>query len=233
MEAAESNDEKTHFRVCRFLMETGVKLGLHSLPLATACSAYHRFFSSCQLTAYDPYLVALACIYLSGKLEEQHVRLRDIINVGYRCLHRDAQPLDLGPRYWELRDSLVQCEFLVLRVLGFKLTFDHPHRYLLYYLMSLRDWLGHTPWSKVPVAETAWALVRDSGLRGEAFQRFKPQHVAVGAVYLALECHGVQIPGDNNARLHWWQAVCHDITPQMLWDVVAELITTYDLDGRA
>ena len=88
-------------------------------------------------------------------------------------------------------------------------------QYLLYYLMSLRDWLGHTPWSKVPVAETAWALLRDSGLRGEAFQRFKPQHVAVGAVYLALECHGVQIPGDNNARLHWWQVI--KVTEKVAW----------------
>nr|XP_029510580.1 cyclin-Q [Oncorhynchus nerka] len=78
---------KTHFRVCRFIMETGVKLGMRSVPVATACVLYHRFFQCVSVTVYEPYLVAMSCIYLAGKVEEQHLRTRDIINVchSYGC----------------------------------------------------------------------------------------------------------------------------------------------------
>ncbi|RXM97346.1 Cyclin-related protein FAM58A [Acipenser ruthenus] len=66
-------DTRTHFRVCRFIMET-------------ACTVYHRFFQCCSPRVFEPYLVAMAAIYLAGKVEEQHLRTRDIINVCHRPL---------------------------------------------------------------------------------------------------------------------------------------------------
>lgn len=63
---------------------SGVKLGMRSVPVATACVLYHRFFERASLHAYEPYLVAMSCVYLAGKVEEQHIRTRDIINVSHR-----------------------------------------------------------------------------------------------------------------------------------------------------
>lgn len=57
---------------------------MHSVPVATACVLYHRFFERASLQAYEPYLVAMSCVYLAGKVEEQHIRTRDIINVSHR-----------------------------------------------------------------------------------------------------------------------------------------------------
>ncbi|KAJ8400874.1 hypothetical protein AAFF_G00392280 [Aldrovandia affinis] len=54
---------------------------MHSVPVATACALYHRFYQSASLRVYEPYLVAMSAIYLAGKVEEQHLRTRDIINV--------------------------------------------------------------------------------------------------------------------------------------------------------
>lgn len=68
---------------CCFL-SLGVKLGMRSIPVATACTIYHKFFGEIDLGAYDPYLVAMTSIYLAGKVEEQHLRTRDIINVSNR-----------------------------------------------------------------------------------------------------------------------------------------------------
>ena len=62
----------------------GVKLGMRSIPIATACTIYHKFFCEINLDAYDPYLVAMSSLYLAGKVEEQHLRTRDIINVSNR-----------------------------------------------------------------------------------------------------------------------------------------------------
>lgn len=66
------------------LLVAGVKLGMRSVPVATACSLYHKFFQTASLRVYEPYLVAMSCIYLAGKVEEQHLRTRDIINVCHR-----------------------------------------------------------------------------------------------------------------------------------------------------
>lgn len=63
---------------------SGVKLGMRSVPVATACALYHRFFEHVNMRAYEPYLVAMSCMYLAGKVEEQHIRTRDIINVSHR-----------------------------------------------------------------------------------------------------------------------------------------------------
>lgn len=69
--------------LCKFKI-TGVKLGMRSMPVATACALYHKFFRTASLDVYEPYLVAMSAIYLAGKVEEQHLRTRDIINVCHR-----------------------------------------------------------------------------------------------------------------------------------------------------
>uniref|UniRef100_A0A8D2HM68 Cyclin Q n=1 Tax=Urocitellus parryii TaxID=9999 RepID=A0A8D2HM68_UROPR len=121
-------EARVHFRVTRFIMEAGVKLGMQSIPIATACTIYHKFFCEINLDAYDPYLIAMSSIYLAGKVEEQHLRTRDIINVSNRYFNPSSEPLELDSRFWELRDSIVQCELLMLRVLRFQVSFQHPHK---------------------------------------------------------------------------------------------------------
>ena len=45
-----------------------------------------------------------------------------------RYFHPGSEPLELDSRFWALRDSIVQCELLVLRVLRFQVSFQHPHK---------------------------------------------------------------------------------------------------------
>ena len=53
-------------------------------------------------------------------------------NDNYLSLHRtannDRQPLEVGQKFWQLRESVVNCELLMLRVLGFCVAFDNPHK---------------------------------------------------------------------------------------------------------
>ncbi|XP_015262768.1 PREDICTED: cyclin-related protein FAM58B-like [Gekko japonicus] len=127
-------DARTHFKVCRFLMEAGVKLGLRSIPVATACSIYHRFFTEVPLEFYDTGTVVAAIPGGSGE-ELPLQRLSSCLPRRY--MHPRSEPLELDTHFWELRDSIVQCELLMLRVLCFRVSFQHPHKYLLHYLLSL------------------------------------------------------------------------------------------------
>ncbi|XP_055123194.1 cyclin-Q isoform X2 [Symphalangus syndactylus] len=202
-------EARVHFRVARFIMEAGVKLGMRSIPIATACTIYHKFFCETNLDAYDPYLIAMSSMYLAGKVEEQHLRTRDIINVSNRYCNPGAEPLELDSRFWELRDSIVQCELLMLRVLRFQVSFQHPHKYLLHYLVSLKNWLNRHSWQRTPVAVTAWALLRDS-YHGGLCLRFQAQHIAVAVLYLALQVYGVEVPAEVEAEKPWWQIYTMD-----------------------
>uniref|UniRef100_V9LH45 Cyclin-related protein FAM58A n=1 Tax=Callorhinchus milii TaxID=7868 RepID=V9LH45_CALMI len=129
-ENREKSDQESrlHFNICRFIMEAGVKLGLRSVPTATACCLYQRFFRLTRVGQYEPHLVAMAAIYLAGKVGEQHLRVRDIINVCHRSLCLGAEPLCLDAGFWEVRDSVVQCELLLLRILNFRVCFQLPHK---------------------------------------------------------------------------------------------------------
>lgn len=229
VEARPAHEARVHFRVTRFIMEAGVKLGMQSIPIATACSIYHKFFCEANLEAYDPYLVAMASMYLAGKVEEQHLRTRDIINVSNRYFHPSSEPLELDARFWELRDSVVQCELLVLRVLRFHVSFQHPHKYLLHYLISLKNWLNRYSWQRTPVSVTAWALLRDS-YHGGLCLRFRAQHIAVAVLYLALQVYGVEVPAEAEAEKPWWQVFSDDLTKPVIDNIVSDLIQIYTMD---
>ncbi|XP_074978436.1 cyclin-Q isoform X1 [Caretta caretta] len=210
----------------------GVKLGLHSIPVATACTIYHSFFTATVAPGpYDPYLVAMAALYLAGKVEEQHLRTRDIINVSHRYLHPKSDPLELDSHFWELRDSIVQCELLMLRVLGFRVSFRHPHKYLLHYLLSLRRWMNRHSWERIPVSAAAWALLRDS-YHGGLCVRYPPQHVAVAVLDLALHCYGVEVPVHAQAQKPWWQVFSEDLSKAQIDQIVLDLIQIYTLDAE-
>nr|XP_033776956.1 cyclin-Q isoform X1 [Geotrypetes seraphini] len=224
-----TREMRTHFKITRFIMEAGVKLGMQSVPIATACMVYHRFFRETSLEAYDPYLVAMSAIYLAGKVEEQHLRTRDIINVSHRYLHPGSETLELDSHFWELRDSIVQCELLMLRLLNFQVSFQHPHKYLLHYLLSMKHWMNRHSWERTPVAAAAWALLRDS-YHGTLCLQHKVQHVAIAVLYLALQCYGVEVPAQAAGERPWWQVFSEDLTEQIILDIVSELIQLYALD---
>ncbi|XP_004695240.1 PREDICTED: cyclin-related protein FAM58A isoform X2 [Condylura cristata] len=222
-------EARVHFRVTRFIMEAGVKLGMHSIPIATACTIYHKFFHETHLGAYDPYLVAMSSLYLAGKVEEQHLRTRDIINVCNRYFHPGSEPLELDARFWELRDSIVQCELLVLRALRFQVSFQHPHKHLLHYLVALKNWLNRHSWQRTPISVTAWALLRDS-YHGALCLRFRAPHIAVAVLHLALQVYGVEVPAEAEAEKPWWQVFSEDLTKPVVDDIVSDLVRIYTMD---
>lgn len=67
-------------------------------------------------------------MYLAGKAEETPCKLRDLINVSYCILNKNKPPIEIAKKYWQLRDSIIKCELLFLRLLGFQVTVDNSHK---------------------------------------------------------------------------------------------------------
>lgn len=73
-------------------------------------------------------LIASASLYLAGKLKDDPIKIRDVINVTHDTMHRGAPPLELSDEYWAIRDGIVQAELLITRMLKFDLNIVHPHK---------------------------------------------------------------------------------------------------------
>lgn len=101
----------------RFIFECAIKLNMKPLTSATAAIIYHRFFREVENESYDEYvrlirynafeygflmptkllrnvyfspkqLIASASMYLAGKLKDDMVKIRDVINVTHNTLNR-------------------------------------------------------------------------------------------------------------------------------------------------
>lgn len=70
-------------------------------------------------------------MYLAGKIKDENVKIRDVINVAHATMNRNSPPLELNEDYWTMRDSIVQAELLITRVLKFDLSAVHPHKVFL------------------------------------------------------------------------------------------------------
>ena len=70
----------------------------------------------------------MTALYLAAKTRESPRQLRDVVNVGFRLMHPRRPPLAVGKLYEALRESVVQCELILLRHLHFDTTFNAPHK---------------------------------------------------------------------------------------------------------
>lgn len=197
--------------VPRYLFEVSIKLGMKPLTSATAAILFHKFFKEVKTSDYDEYLIAASCLYLAGKLSDESIRIRDVINVSHNTIHRDSPPLELGDEYWSIRDAIVQAELCITRMLKYDLGVELPHKYLMYYLKSLKDWLGEDIWNNIPIAKSSASYLQDFHHSPDILN-FQPDEVAACALSLALQTYGVQIPlTDEGDDTQLWYHVCIEV----------------------
>ena len=219
------------FVVTHFIFECGKKLEANSITICTAASLFHKFFSTASMSDYDPYLIAGTCLYLAGKVEDNHLKLRDVINIVCAVLHRNLDPLPLGDQYWNTRDAIVQAELLILRMCRFGVKFAHPHKYLLHYLKSLRDWMSADVWDKYPVARTSWALLQDFYHDSNVLD-IDPSLTALACIQLSLETYGIQVPfvenNEGGTGETWYKVIQKNVTKEKMWEVMTRIIEIYN-----
>lgn len=73
-------------------------------------------------------LIASTCLFMSSKLKDDPLKLRDVINVSHSTLYRASSPLELSDHYWAMRDAIVQAELLIMRMIRFQLSFPDPYK---------------------------------------------------------------------------------------------------------
>lgn len=217
----------------RFLFECAIKLSMQPLTSAMAAVLFHRFYRETDESEYDPYMIASSCLYLAGKIKDHPVKIRDVINVAYSTINRGSQPLELGDEYWSMRDTIVQAELFITRILKFEMATVHPHKYMLHYMKSLQDWFGVKQWNSLPVAKTAASFLQDFHHSAKILDH-KPDHVAVSCLALAFQSYGVQVPltDDVDETTAWYNIFCTDLTREKHWEIMEDIVEVYNTEAE-
>lgn len=205
------------------IREAGIKLDLREEAVATACVFYHKFTSSMAASDYDQNLLLMACLSLAAKVQEHSVKLGDVVNTCHRCLHKDKPPLEVGETYWKLKESVGKYELLLLRAIQFNLKVKLPHPYLLHYLLALSRWVSKEEWHKSHVTRLSWALLQDS-FHTTLSLRHPPHMVATAALYLAMQCCKLVVPGSEEAQWAWWEVFSEGSKENQLQEIAGEIM---------
>lgn len=216
----------------RFIFECAQKLEMKPLTSATAAILFHRFFRELNSTEYDSYVIACSCLYLAGKIKDDKVRKRDVINVAHNTINRGAPLLEPCDEYWSMWDSIVQAELFIARVLKFDMTIVHPHKYMLHYMKSLQDLFGAKEWHSMPVARAAASFLQDFHHSPKILQ-FKPAHIAICCLALAFQVYGVQVPitDGTDESLQWYNVFCADMTRETHWEIMENILQVYNFES--
>ncbi|KAI1293634.1 Cyclin-K [Halotydeus destructor] len=210
----------------RMILSAGVKLDVRSETVASASLYFHKFYKQKSHKEFDGMLMAATCLYLAGKVEEEPLRMKDVMNVFHNSLNPKQGPLELVDSYRSLRDSIVQCELLLLRALKFHVNNDLPHRYLSQYVKSLSDWMQGSDQEKTIMERTCWSILSDFYSNKQCIE-YGPQEVAIAVISLALQSLQIQVPCNHNSLLTWNEVLCKDVSQDRITIIIRDLLLTF------
>jgi len=167
-------------------------------------------------------------LYIASKDQDEPLKIRDLINVTHRVLNRDSEVLELSEEYWNFRDSIVQAELLIMRMINFKIPTPSSHFHLLAYLRSLEAWIPIQIWKGVTLPKLCWTMLLDFHLN-KIINQVEPQLVALAVISLALQIYGIQIPCTTEQDQKPWHEVFHPTAKkEVIWNLIDHLLVTYE-----
>merc|ERR1719462_759189 len=99
---------------CDLIQTAGKLLRLPQVAMATACVMYHRFFYSKSFVKNKMEIVAMGCVCLACKIEEDPRRPRDVINVFSHIkqvrLGKPIKPVVLEAEYVNKKKNVINAE---------------------------------------------------------------------------------------------------------------------------
>ncbi|KAM3716153.1 Cyclin-Q [Dirofilaria immitis] len=210
-------------KIFAFVIEAGIKLEAKNSTICTAAVLTYRTLRKNSAYELCPYTIASACLLLAAKIEEDEiVKTRDVVNVAYRfalsVLHPRAPILQIDDDSWALRTSLSRMEYIVLRLLKFRLAVENPHKYLLHYISSLMHWCPHE-FTKFNIGSISFIILRDAHVNPDWVLSHSPQTIAIVCLAVALRITKISI------GVRWYSIFYSSMTKSKLRRLEEELVT--------
>ncbi|KAL0978422.1 hypothetical protein UPYG_G00170220 [Umbra pygmaea] len=184
-------EEQLRMRSCELIQAAGILLRLPQVAMATGQILFQRFYYCKSFVRHCAEIVAMACVHLASKIEEEPRRVRDVLNVFHHLKHSKGKmtqvPMPLDSSYINAKAQVIKAERRVLKELGFCVHVKHPHKIIVMYLQVLECE------KNTKLVQTAWNYMNDS-LRTDVFLRFSAETVACACIYLSARTLQIPLP---------------------------------------
>ena len=206
-----------------YIMELGNYLQLHYVTCATACTFFHRFYMFHSFNEYSRYLMATACLFLAGKVEETPKKWKVVWKAATEVLKEDQL---VGFEGFD--HKLLTYERILLQAIQFDLIVEHPHQYITKYAKTLKG----TKEKVEKLVQIAWNFANDS-LRTTLCLEWEPPIIAIAFLQLAGKFNGVDLNGmQGNQKRNWWINIFDDLCEDLLDDICHQVLDLYH-DNKA
>eukprot|EP00164_Ancoracysta_twista_P006992 GFYU01009846.1.p1 GENE.GFYU01009846.1~~GFYU01009846.1.p1 ORF type:complete len:277 (-),score=16.22 GFYU01009846.1:119-949(-) len=144
--------------------------------IATAIVYFKRFYLLNNFIHYDPALIAPCCVWIAIKAEELRIDCKAIISIVQNF------ELSRGSKWPYDRDTLLECELLVMEDLLFDFIVYHPYRPMAKFLEDFKLTTG--PDAAAALKQKAWNVINDS-YKTDVCLRYPPYLIALASIYVA------------------------------------------------
>ncbi|EIE25993.1 hypothetical protein COCSUDRAFT_60988 [Coccomyxa subellipsoidea C-169] len=173
----------------------------------------------------DCFVIACACLFLAGKIEETPKALTDILKVvsGVRFAKQPRELEHVMAMQDELRERVLQAERAVMYALGFNMSILHPYRIAL----NLVNERGFRLKMHTPLRNNLYDLPQII-FNTQLSLQYKAEQIAVAVVHLAMKMLLSEAPLWDGR--HWWQHC--NVTAAQLQDMLSQILEVLDQRSR-
>ncbi|CAD5112243.1 DgyrCDS1474 [Dimorphilus gyrociliatus] len=204
---------------CELIQTSGILLKLPQVAMATGQILFQRFYYSKSFVRHNFEVVAMACINLASKIEEEPRRIRDVINVFHHIKQvkegKSIEPMILDQTYVNLKTQVIKAERRVLKELGFCVHVQHPHKSNLKRSAKALKLLFSD-------SDDVRNYMNDS-LRTNLWLRYKPESISCACIFLASR--NMQVPLPNSPP--WYRVF--GATDAEVEDIALTILNLYEL----
>jgi hypothetical protein len=154
---------------------------------------FHKFFARHSYKQYDKDVVAMTCIFLAGKAEENIQNLDAVVEAAYAVRHASHKPPTLDQeRLFRTREKVLVHERALLHAINYDVSVEHAHAHALRMMSGLGE-------RAKDIQQITLNILNDS-LLTDICLRYAPGLVAAAAVSLALLFHNKKLDREHAAR---------------------------------
>uniref|UniRef100_S4REG9 Cyclin T2 n=1 Tax=Petromyzon marinus TaxID=7757 RepID=S4REG9_PETMA len=203
-------DKELSYRqqAANLIQDMGQRLNVSQLTINTAIVYMHRFYMLQTFSKFHRNAISPAALFLAAKVEEQPRKLEHVIKVAHACLNPQEAPLDTkSDAYLQQAQDLVMNEHVMLQTLGFEITIDHPHTYVVKCTQLVR--------ASKDLAQTSYFMATNSLHLTTFCLQHKPTVVACVCIHLACKWSNWEIPVSSDGK-PWWEYVDNGVSMNLL-----------------
>ncbi|KAG2234585.1 cyclin-like protein [Thamnidium elegans] len=190
----------------------GYRLELPVHTVATASTLYHRFFTRKSFYDYKYTRIAQACLFIACKSDESSRRAQDIAK-SWTYKPKETRSEKAIAKFIS---DLLYNELLVLEVVCFDMSFEHPYYDMLEFVKEVG----------IPneIATAALAFINDS-FRLPLNLWYEPKAIAATALVMGYQTSGTKLPSDTNTN--WAQYLQGH--SELIGEIAASIMEVYKL----